>query len=227
MPFRRFLPYDVLGAGLWATTFILIGYLFWHSLDRVLEIAKQGAFALGIVISVIVGLVWMVRHFRDEENRARFEAGLWRALDRPLLRPGPPARLLVSRPGALLPRAPHARRARPRADEPAGDRRGRLVRVLRHLARASPTSSLTAGDRQVAEWSQRTHSPALVDIAKVITVLGDPGWSSSLLLAAVLVLLSRRRIMEGAVLTAGFLLDVRLRPDRARTSSSGRARRTG
>ncbi len=27
MSFRRFLPFDVLGAGLWSTTFILIGYV--------------------------------------------------------------------------------------------------------------------------------------------------------------------------------------------------------
>ena len=41
MPFRRFLPFDVLGAGLWATTFIMLGYVFWHSLDRVLSLAKR------------------------------------------------------------------------------------------------------------------------------------------------------------------------------------------
>ena len=28
MPLRRFLPYDILGAGLWATTFIMLGYIF-------------------------------------------------------------------------------------------------------------------------------------------------------------------------------------------------------
>jgi undecaprenyl-diphosphatase len=39
MPFRRFLPFDILGAGLWATAFIMLGYVFWHSLDRVIVIA--------------------------------------------------------------------------------------------------------------------------------------------------------------------------------------------
>ena len=46
MPLRRFLPYDVLGAGLWGTTFALLGFFFWRSIDRVLALAKQGALAL-------------------------------------------------------------------------------------------------------------------------------------------------------------------------------------
>ena len=34
MPLRRFLPYDVLGAGAWAATFATLGYVFWHSFDQ-------------------------------------------------------------------------------------------------------------------------------------------------------------------------------------------------
>ena len=30
MPLRRFLPYDMLGAGLWAATFVVLGYVFWQ-----------------------------------------------------------------------------------------------------------------------------------------------------------------------------------------------------
>jgi undecaprenyl-diphosphatase len=55
MPLRRFLPYDILGAGLWGTTFCLLGYAFWRSLGTVLDVAKQGAFALGTTIAVVVG----------------------------------------------------------------------------------------------------------------------------------------------------------------------------
>ena len=51
MPLRRFLPYDVLGAGIQTTALCLLGYVFWHSLDRVLAIAKQGALALGATIA--------------------------------------------------------------------------------------------------------------------------------------------------------------------------------
>ena len=30
MSYARFLPYDVIGAGLWATALLLLGYVFWH-----------------------------------------------------------------------------------------------------------------------------------------------------------------------------------------------------
>ena len=86
MPFRRFIPYDVLGAGLWATTFIMIGYVFWQSFDRVLKIAKEGALGLGIAITLIAGIVWLVRWLQVAENRARLERDLDAALDRPGLR---------------------------------------------------------------------------------------------------------------------------------------------
>src|SRR5215210_3956780 len=36
MPLRRFIPYDVLGAGIQVAILCLVGYIFWHSLDRVL-----------------------------------------------------------------------------------------------------------------------------------------------------------------------------------------------
>ena len=52
MPFRRFVPYDVIAAGAWSTTFVMLGYVFWHSFDRVVDIAHKGAFALGGVAAV-------------------------------------------------------------------------------------------------------------------------------------------------------------------------------
>jgi undecaprenyl-diphosphatase len=74
MPYTRFLPYDVLGAGLWATTFCLLGYVFWRSFDRVAEYAAQGAFALGTVIVVVVGSITAYRYFREPENRTAARA---------------------------------------------------------------------------------------------------------------------------------------------------------
>ena len=32
LPVRRFLPYDIVAAGAWATTFCLLGYIFWQFL---------------------------------------------------------------------------------------------------------------------------------------------------------------------------------------------------
>ena len=42
MPLRRFLPYDILGAGLWARCSVLLGYIFWRSFDRVTKYVERG-----------------------------------------------------------------------------------------------------------------------------------------------------------------------------------------
>ncbi|MEA2270345.1 MAG: hypothetical protein QOC64_2955, partial [Solirubrobacteraceae bacterium] len=43
MSLRRFVPYDVVGAGLWGSTFVLLGYAFWQSFSTLLAYAKKGA----------------------------------------------------------------------------------------------------------------------------------------------------------------------------------------
>jgi undecaprenyl-diphosphatase len=70
MPLRTFLPYDVLGAGLWASLFCLLGYFFWRSLDQVEAYIGRGAAAFTAL--VVIGLVvWFIRRLRhDEEFRA-------------------------------------------------------------------------------------------------------------------------------------------------------------
>ena len=110
MPFRRFLPFDILGAGLWATTFILLGYVFWHSLNRVARDRQAGRVrARARHQRRRRADLGRPPHFREEENRAAFEARLLRALDRPrrgrcaVLRPGRAGGCAAA--GALLPRA--------------------------------------------------------------------------------------------------------------------------
>jgi undecaprenyl-diphosphatase len=87
MPLRRFLPYDIVGAGLWGATFALLGFIFWRSFDKVAEWAGRGAFALGTTIVVVVGTVWVVRWLRVSGNRAKLHAWLHEQAERPLLRP--------------------------------------------------------------------------------------------------------------------------------------------
>ena len=51
MPLRTFLPYDILGAGLWGSLFCLLGYFFWQSLDKVEAYIGTGAAAFsGLVV---------------------------------------------------------------------------------------------------------------------------------------------------------------------------------
>ena len=45
MELRRFLAYDIVGAGLWSALFCLLGYFFWQSLDTVEKYIGAGAAA--------------------------------------------------------------------------------------------------------------------------------------------------------------------------------------
>jgi undecaprenyl-diphosphatase len=73
LPWRRFLPYDVLGAGLWAATFCVLGYVFWRSFDMLVEYVSRGAFAFGTVVVVVAVIVWLARNrpglLRPDVNR--------------------------------------------------------------------------------------------------------------------------------------------------------------
>jgi membrane protein DedA with SNARE-associated domain len=69
MRYRDFVPYSVLGTGLWASAHILIGYFFSRSIETAAKYAGKGAFLLATLIVVIAGAVFLVRHFRVAENR--------------------------------------------------------------------------------------------------------------------------------------------------------------
>lgn len=87
LPFRRFIPYDVAGAGIWGCGLVLLGYAFWQSFDQLLQVAKQGALALAAVIVVVVAIVAAVRWLRDPEHRRAARAWLDRQAERPAVRP--------------------------------------------------------------------------------------------------------------------------------------------
>jgi undecaprenyl-diphosphatase len=207
MRFRRFLPYDILGAGLWATTFILLGYVFWQSLDRLLTVAKQGAFGLGIAISVVVGLIWAVRHLRVPENRAALEDRVDRALDRPVLR--------ILRPVVRWARGP-ARFFLARLTP------GQLGLELTTLLAIGAVGSFGyfgfwiqiqdrgsgALDERVLGWAVDLEHPTATSIAEIVTVLGAPWLMEALCAIAVVALLVRRRVLEAVIVGAGMALTV-------------------
>ena len=84
MTYRGFVLYSILGTGLWAATFALIGYFAAQSIDQVAHLAGQGTLLFGITVAVIVGIVALVRHLREAENRERI---VRKMEQRPLLRP--------------------------------------------------------------------------------------------------------------------------------------------
>jgi membrane protein DedA with SNARE-associated domain/membrane-associated phospholipid phosphatase len=209
MPFRRFIPYDVLGAGLWATTFILIGYVFWQSFDRVLKIAKEGALGLGIAITLIAGIVWLVRWLRVAENRARLERDIDAALDRPVLR--------LLRPVVRWARGPlrfFIGRLTP----------GQLGLELTTLLAIGAVGSFAflgywimiahgevpTMDARVNGWAVDISQPTAVDVAKVLTTFGAPWLMEPLCAVVAIVLLLRRRALEAAVIGIGMGMTVAL-----------------
>jgi membrane protein DedA with SNARE-associated domain/membrane-associated phospholipid phosphatase len=69
MRYRAFVPYSILGTGLWASAHILIGYFFSRSIESAAEYAGRGFFLLATLIVVVVGSVFLYRHFSIAENR--------------------------------------------------------------------------------------------------------------------------------------------------------------
>jgi membrane protein DedA with SNARE-associated domain len=68
MPARRFLAADVVGAGLWACCFALLGHTFWANLDQVLEALHGAQLAVGgAVAAALAGA--LVLHLRRRRPR--------------------------------------------------------------------------------------------------------------------------------------------------------------
>ena len=108
MQYRAMAPYSVLGTGIWATTFTLLGYFASKNIDVVLENSERAILAFGLIVAVVVGGIVTVQWLKKEKNRAR--AAAWmeeRPAFRNLLALGrwlaPQARFLWNRltPGGL------------------------------------------------------------------------------------------------------------------------------
>jgi undecaprenyl-diphosphatase len=69
MGYRAFVPYSILGTGLWASLHILVGYVFSSAIESAGHYAARGAFVLAALIVVTATTVFVVRKLREEENR--------------------------------------------------------------------------------------------------------------------------------------------------------------
>jgi membrane protein DedA with SNARE-associated domain len=207
MPLRRFLPYDVIGAGLWSATFILLGFLFWRSFSQVVDIAKRGAFGLTVVIALLTGIVIAVRKLRDPATRRQVADWLARQGERPLLRPvarlvrrlAAPSRFVWNRvtPGDL-------------GLEVTTLAAVALVGGFVFFGYAHILDGLkyTVGDLRAIEVAESLRTKPLVDVAKVVTWLGALPVAGGVAVVAGAALLARRRALEGLALLAGMGLTV-------------------
>jgi undecaprenyl-diphosphatase len=218
MPYRRFAPYSVIGTGLWSATFILLGYFFWRSFEKVAAVAGRATLAFGIVVGIGVAVVYAYRRLRHEEERRKLGAWFERQGRRPLLRPVAfvlrPLWRRVLRPiGHVV--APEVRFLWARITPG-----GLGIELTTTIAVASvggfvfgaytnelaATPRLTPADKGIEELTIDLANDTVVDIARVVTDLGSLQVIVPLLVIAVGLLIWRRRPFELGVLVTGFAL---------------------
>jgi membrane protein DedA with SNARE-associated domain/membrane-associated phospholipid phosphatase len=221
MPLRRFLPYDVLGAGAWAATFATLGYVFWQSFDQLTTYVSRGLFAFATVVAVIAALAWLVQLRRDPAKRERVRAWLDERRDqpgwRPIVRLAVPVWRVIGRPtagGAELAARFGLDRVTP------GSLGLELTTLLALLAVGGFTffvlgdvasePGLPQIDRTAADVVDRLSMDALVDVAKIVTDLGALPVVAALTLATAAWTLTQRRWIDAAALAVGLGLVVLL-----------------
>jgi undecaprenyl-diphosphatase len=217
MPLRVFLPYDVVGAGAWATTFCVLGYVFWQSFDRVTQYVSRGLFAFGTVVAIGLALYALVRLRRDEEWREKTKAWLHAHEDRPFMRPlvraaGPAWRWFLSPAAGGLDATARfgLQRLTPGG---LGLELTTLIALsgvgaftfflLGELIQESPLPRI---DRWAADVADRLEMSMLIDVAKVITDVGSAPVVGATVLVTALLVLRRGRVIESATLVIGALL---------------------
>jgi membrane protein DedA with SNARE-associated domain len=208
LAYRRFLPYSVVGTGLWSTVFCVLGYVFWRSFDQVAQVAGQAIFGFGLTVGVIVGIVvayrrrrdihaWLLAHERNPLVRPLLAFG--RRLVRPVIRVvAPEARFLWNRitPGEL---------GLELTTTLAIGGIGLYVFVL-YVVILSGDPGLTPFDQELLDLSTDMSSKMLTDVAKALTDLGALPTCLAVVGVTSIVLAARGRMAEVLVLVGGFAL---------------------
>lgn len=204
MRYGAFVPYSVLGTGIWSSIHIVIGYLFSRSIDTAAEYAERGAFLMGTLIVTVGGSILLYRHLRSAENRRaavrRLEsrrASRW--LVRLARRFEPQLRFLWERvtPGGTF-----------------GLEFTSLMAVLAvggfvlfgYTEIVSGDAGPTPGDMTAIDVAESLRTDWLVEIAKTATGLGAGALVYSLAAVCAAALAARRRWAELGVLVAGMAI---------------------
>jgi membrane protein DedA with SNARE-associated domain/membrane-associated phospholipid phosphatase len=214
MPMRVFLPYDVVGAGAWATTFCVLGYVFWQSFDKVTHYVSRGLFAFGTVVALGLALYALVRLRRDPEWREQVKAWLREREDRPLVRPlarlaGPLWRRVLS-PAAggvdatarfgLHRLTPGHLGLELTTLIALGGTGAFLFFLLGEVVQADPQPML---DRWAFDVADRLRFDMLDDVLKMLTDIGSLPVTGAVVLVTAILALWRRRVIESVTLVCG------------------------
>jgi undecaprenyl-diphosphatase len=205
MRYGAFAPYSVLGTGLWATAFILIGYFASQSLDTVTEIVGRGLIWFGFFVGLVVAAIALYRHLRQPSNRARLvEEMERRRLLRPLLAVGlrlkPQAVFLWRR---LTPGGLGLELTTLLAVLSVG-----LFVLISYWSIVAGDTGPTAVDQAALDFGDEIRIGWLDDLAKAVTFLGSISFVLPLAAISALGLGLMRRWTELWVLVAGMLVIV-------------------
>jgi len=204
MSYRAFVPYSILGTGLWATAHIMVGYIFSRSIESAGKYAAKGAFVLATLIVVVVGVLVLSRHFRVAGNR--------RAAVRWMEDHGATSWLVAL-----------GRRYQPQLRffwdrvTPGGTFGLEFTSLMATLAVAvfvlvayvvvvGRDPGPTPGDETAIELAEHLHSGVLHGLARVVTFLGSGYFTWALAGVCAALLAARRRWNEFWVLLAGMAI---------------------
>jgi undecaprenyl-diphosphatase len=205
VPWRRFLPYAVIGSGLWSALFVTLGYLFWQSLDKLLSLVKQGALAFGFVVAIVVAIVFVVHWLGVEGNRDRAAAWIeehketrWGRVVMAVWRPvSVPARFVWHR---LTPGGIGLEATTLIAVTAVGA--FAFVGLEATFDRRGP-SGLATGDISTLDWVERlTFGPA-EELSRIGVALGSYPVAGAIAVLAAVFLAWRRRPGSGVTLVVG------------------------
>ena len=224
MRYRAFVPYSILGTGIWASAHILIGYFFSRSIDTAAKYAGRGAFLLATTIVLVVGIVSAVRFLREPANRRRAVAWMQdHVATRWMLVAGrglaPPARFLW---GRLTPGGTFGLEFTSLMAALAVA----LFALVSYTVVFSGDPGPTGMDMTAADVVSDIQVGWLTDVAKVFTQLGSTAVIFPLVLLAAGALASARRWPELGVLVVGSLIilfgqhDLKAAIDRPRPAGS-------
>ena len=212
LTYRRFIPYSIVGCGLWSTIFCTLGYIFWRSFDKVAHVVGQAVFGFGVTVAVIVGVV--VAYRRRHEIGEWFVAHERHPLVRPVLAIARPLHRRVVRPVTQV-AMPYLRFLFDRI-LPGGlglelttlmaiAGVGIFVFVV-YLTELAGDPGPTPFDTELLDLADRLHMEVLVDVAKLVTSLGAFPTAATLVVGAAVLLAARKRYAEALLLVLGLAL---------------------
>jgi membrane protein DedA with SNARE-associated domain/membrane-associated phospholipid phosphatase len=215
MPYGRFTLYNVAGGLCWATLFGSLGYLFGRSLPQLQKAVGQAGAMVALLVAVIVALVLLGRWFEDHQDQVL--AWVRRQITQ------------ISTSGVVR----RSRARHPSAWVFLAQRFSRTEYLGLHLTFGLVLSlgalwlfagiaedvihhdPLTQFDLTVADLLHRHGTPLLIQLAKIVSFLGSPGFVAVWSLVVCVVLLKQRQrvLLVGWIgaLAGGGLLDLGLK----------------